>query len=474
MVYFKIQFEIEILNYSTHNVQKLFFRLLEIVVAIWPALYNGFPLVTSDSGTYISSGIEVHIPIDRPVTYGCFVWLTSMGTNLWAVIFIQAIIFTWLVRQLCRQILGDKAKGNVITVIIIIICFTSSAAWFNSQLMADAFSGMLVISVLLFYLEKQKNIKFLLAAVILFFLLVHTSHIVELLIISIILILWFYRKKQKRLRQEAGKLFLITLSSFLILSSINLVKYHVWGLSPVPHMFIISRMAEDGVLDKFLAEKCPTEHYSLCDYQGALGDRQWDFMWSNPSLPHSAPNGWIKMRKEYSSIIIGTLTSPKYLTLNIIKSIEGTFKQLTQIYVGDGLTPQKEDSPPYRAIDMHFKHQIKEYRSTLQSQGNLPVTTFNTLLVIFTIAFGIAVLFLSGKRETLAKAISKDNWYLIFGITILFLVLNAFITATFSTVIGRLQSRMFWVFSLICLIFVVDRISSIYQIIRHNKLSSPQ
>jgi len=35
-------------------------------------LYNGYPLVYSDTGTYIYSGFDKFIPLGRPVTYGLF------------------------------------------------------------------------------------------------------------------------------------------------------------------------------------------------------------------------------------------------------------------------------------------------------------------------------------------------------------------------------------------------------------------
>ena len=34
-------------------------------------LYNGYPLVYSDTGTYIYSGFDMFIPVDRPLPFCC-------------------------------------------------------------------------------------------------------------------------------------------------------------------------------------------------------------------------------------------------------------------------------------------------------------------------------------------------------------------------------------------------------------------
>ena len=36
-------------------------------VMLWPAVWNGYPLVHSDTGTYVESAFTGHVPVDRPV-----------------------------------------------------------------------------------------------------------------------------------------------------------------------------------------------------------------------------------------------------------------------------------------------------------------------------------------------------------------------------------------------------------------------
>lgn len=65
------------------------------VILMTDAFYNGFPVVYSDTSTYLASGFEWETPFDRPITYGIFLRIFSLnGTSLWLVIFFQALIPT--------------------------------------------------------------------------------------------------------------------------------------------------------------------------------------------------------------------------------------------------------------------------------------------------------------------------------------------------------------------------------------------
>jgi hypothetical protein len=43
--------------------------MLSAAVLLWPALWNGYPLVFADTGTYLSQAIERYLAWDRPVFY---------------------------------------------------------------------------------------------------------------------------------------------------------------------------------------------------------------------------------------------------------------------------------------------------------------------------------------------------------------------------------------------------------------------
>ena len=46
------------------------------LVLMWPAFVNGYPLIYSDTSTFIHSAFELQPPMDRPITYGLFIRLS--------------------------------------------------------------------------------------------------------------------------------------------------------------------------------------------------------------------------------------------------------------------------------------------------------------------------------------------------------------------------------------------------------------
>jgi hypothetical protein len=43
--------------------------LFAATLLLWPAFWNGYPLVFSDTGTYLTQAIERYVGWDRPIFY---------------------------------------------------------------------------------------------------------------------------------------------------------------------------------------------------------------------------------------------------------------------------------------------------------------------------------------------------------------------------------------------------------------------
>ena len=78
----------------------------------------------------------------------------------------------------------------------------------------------------------------------------------------------------------------------------------------------------------------------------------------------------------------------------------------------------------------------------------------NFLIVIFALVAIAMALLMSGSSHKLS--IKHSTYSRMFRFVILFLIVNAAITATFSTVIGRFQSRVFWVLVFLCMLYLVN------------------
>jgi hypothetical protein len=421
---------------------------------LMPALYNGYPIVFFDTASYIYTAASLHVPLDRPVTYGLFIKITSLfGLSLWGVVWAQAFILVYFLRRICRKLLKEHYSNAIFCCIVILLTVFTSASWYVAQIMSDIFTPILVLCVLDFYLsprlsKKQRLIYFFLIA---FFMEMHNSHLLTVLLFCILARLVSLVTQNKWFIKKTLFLFVVTLFSFVSISFFNLWEGNSFRPSAGTPVFLMARMAENGILDKFLKEYCPVEHYNLCHYKDEIPDQAVVFLWTDAS-PLAKSGGWDKVRQEYNTIIFKTWIRPKYLTLQLFKSMEGTLRQLPQfsfvvVNVSTG-------SPTYYAIQEHFPLEVKALRNSgqLNNQFVPIVPFFNGVILISTTLSLLAVLALFPYRKRTPATL---NWNFGFAMVLAFLVINAFVAATFSTVAERLQSRLFWLLPFLCVLFII-------------------
>jgi len=68
------------------------YLVMTTFIILLPAIYNGYPFVTGDSGGYLSMATNLHPSSFRPLGYSIFIWLFNWNNSLWPVIFIQSLI----------------------------------------------------------------------------------------------------------------------------------------------------------------------------------------------------------------------------------------------------------------------------------------------------------------------------------------------------------------------------------------------
>ncbi|WP_157976830.1 hypothetical protein [Taibaiella helva] len=424
-----------------------------------PAMYNSYPLVTPDTGGYIENAWRLHVPIDRPISYAILLRIATLsGLTLWGIIVAQTLLLVHFLRRVTQKILGAQYSNRLFFLITLLLGTCTSAGWVNSQVMPDIFSAILLLALVDYYLSPthKKSVKVYYFIVLWFIIQQHNSHLLIVLALCILARLYSVFSRQRWFLKKTAFLFVITLFSYLSISFFNLWEGNRFRPSASTHIFMMSRMAENGILDQFLKQYCPTEHYSLCAYQGCTGDRQWDFMWSSGQLVDSGgcEVGWTTMEKEYSLIVRRSLTRPKYLGLQLYEALEAGIRQLPQVSVS--FQRQGDDSFPYKMVQEHFPREIKEYRTSLQ-QCDAPLSSrmgfFNGIIFVFLLLTAAATLYTYPGRQSRA---ALRNWNFMLAMLLAGILANAFFTATFSTVLDRLQTRIFWLLPFACMLFLVQ------------------
>ncbi|MEO8762284.1 MAG: hypothetical protein ABI448_15420 [Bacteroidia bacterium] len=421
-----------------------------------PTFYNGFPLVYSDTGTYINSGMKGFVPNDRPALYGLFIKATSLGFSLWLVVFMQCLILSyilWLVFKLIVK--NDQVKYTFILVLVFLTAFTS-IGWYAGQIMPDIFTPICILSMglLLFYKEIKSINTLVVSGIFIFSTGVHFSNII---IALLLLFTVFIFVKVKR------SYFIMTFSLLVLsLLSVGIINYSIekkFRMSKSGSVFIMGRLIDSGVLKTFLQDKCPTQDYELCACKDSLPRNSREFLWYDSS-PLQKMGGWDNPSGEFSEIIFDVFKSPKHGMIFIGNSLSSSFSQLFQNEIGSGLISEwyeQKGSPPYDAIATYFPNQLNSYLISRQNKNiwrqglNFDlINTINYLLLIGSMLFVILIF----HQKTIWNNISQATKYLLI-ICVLGIIINAIVTATLANIYDRLQARVSWMLILSVLLVIV-------------------
>ncbi|RSK42670.1 hypothetical protein [Hymenobacter perfusus] len=436
----------------------LFWLLLGALVLISAGLYNGFPLVTSDSGTYLNSAVNLTVPDDRPVTYGLWVLLTGLRGTLWLVIFAQGLLLAGLLWR-CITVFAPRLQHPAARLALLAgVTWLTGVSWYCSQLMPDIFTAVGVLALALLLLKRSAlPEQVLLLAVLLLAALMHSSNLLTFLltVLGVGAVGWQQGLFRRQVLHRSTWLLtlLVTLAGWGILPLLHARMGGGFELSKASSAFLMARLSESGVLEKFLQANCgPQNQYRLCEFRDKLPNDAITFMWDANS-PLNQTGGWNANRPEYQQIIGQVLRSPRYYPLLVSESVQATLRQLTHIGHGDGLTAFRENTNPYWKVGEYAPYELKEYMSSMQNRSQLDFKDLNErvygahLLALLV----LGALLLGPWRARIAPA--AVGLVLVCGAAV---VSNALVTGSLANVLDRLQGRVAWLLPWACLLLLAQ------------------
>jgi len=436
------------------------------------SLFNGYPLVYSDTATYIYSGFDKFIPMGRPITYGLFIYLFSFKISLWFVVIVQNLITAYVIFEICSLFI-DKSKLSLYFLgIMLFLTMFTGIGWYSNQIMPDLFAPLFFMLVfLLLYSPNFGFWKFFIYSVLLIAsLIVHFSHILLVIVLIIIIIAIEFPAARK------GRFFTpvfplkrvlivmgLIISAWIILPSINYLTEKKFIVSTGSNVFLMAHLADTGILEKFLKENCNKEEYrncSICNYKDSLPTNLSDFMWASNGVL-AKTGGWADSKGEYTKIINGMLRNPKYLTMNILKSFTYGCHQLFKNDIGQGLSPNTESSGNAGQIKWRFPYELNNFLNCKQNQWNgvylnlKTLNAFNLILNILSLFCLLFIFFTSLWRKINTTTLK----FLVFSLVAI--LVNTFITAGLNSPTERFQARVVWLLPLALLIILITEIPRI-------------
>lgn len=444
---------------------KLYLIISATVILLTIGLYNGYPLIYSDTGTYIYSGFTFFVPQDRPVIYGLFVKLFSLNRSLWFVVIIQNFITAFVLFEVCYLFFTkERLKLYYLTIITFLTLFTG-IGWYTNQIMPDFFSAIvgLLIYLLLCVQNTSSGKTTLLMLLLAFSVTVHFSHLLLSFSIIIVFLLanCITRNRQSVLpgMLTARKTLAVTaiaLSGWLIIPAVNYILEKDATLSKGSHVFFMAHLIDNGLLKKFLKDNCTSDEFKdckLCKYKDSLPTDLGNFLWEKDGVLKKT-GGWDSSKTEYKKIIKATFTKPKYLFSHFNKTVLYTCIQLTRNEIGQGLFSYPKSSQVYTQIYWKFNDELNNYINSKQYSNNLSsafhlINTLNFVVNIFCV-FILFILFCT----SLFKQINPLSFQLLL-FSIISVLLNAVFTAGLNAPSDRFQARISWLipFALIIVIF---------------------
>jgi hypothetical protein len=438
---------------KSNSLKVLGLILLSTLIGISSALINGYPIVFSDTSTYLASGFSLETPVDRPIIYGILLRLFSLnGLSLWLVIGVSTFLLCWLLYQVIITFFGlDKVKSALATVITcLILSLFSSFSWNNSQLMPDIFTPILLFTTILLLNKKT----FKRTDIGLYFLFVvatstHLSHITYN--ISFLVTIGVLGYLIPKMRNFINFKVLSVLIGLTFLSILTMGS----ALSKSKHVFFMGAMVEHGIAKAYLDENCDYHTFGLCAYKDDLPQLAWRFVWDEDSPLYSEEvGGWKGSKDEFNQIIRATLTERKYIGMHITASILATFDQLQRAGIGDGNGVFLEETLLYQRIAKYFPHEIKAYQSSLQQKGELELMLRWNSIYNWISALGIIYLIL--RFVYLIKTKGFELFHFLSISLLLSVLIHSWACATFANASERFGAKMFWLVLLMCCFSLID------------------
>ncbi len=415
--------------------------LASSVILSAPAFYNGYPLVESDTGTYVESAFTLKVPPDRAVGYSLFLWVASLRRSLWLVVLVQAFLVFLLLSRVLRMFSGVASPSRALGVAML-LALTTVLPWYTSQVMPDIFIGIGVLVVALIATERETSWPWRAAYATLFILatLSHFSHLLVLTgMVPVVAAIRLWRPASVA---RTNVIALATLAglSWLTLPAVNWILTGQPFVSASTHVFMSARLYRAGLLTRFLRDHCGGQTWVFCAVKDEPVRDEGYYIWHNDG-PLRRLGGFTANQEELRMLVRDTIRA---YPLEVARDAAAQFAHQLVLFRFDYLRSFASWPDAYvnLIVKQRFPAEFNRYIGTRQYLGDLPlraVTTVNTVTVIIS-----ALLILVTVAGLAAPRIQVFILLALAGV-----VLNAAVCATLSLAHPRYQARVIWVVPLL-------------------------
>jgi hypothetical protein len=431
------------------------------LLMIWPALYNGFPLLYPDSMTYLGDGPVLARKIflhQSSNYYGMRSFFYSLGIlplhwniTAWLIVVAQAVLMAYVLWLVVRSILPQRTVSCYL-ILIAGLSLLTSLSWYVSIIMPDILGPVLYLIFYLLAFAREtlsRAERLTISGIACWAVTAHSTHMMlaVALCVVLILVLLFQRQPTWRIARAAGEMGAILAIAAVAQLTLYGCIYGKPSLNGERPPYLMARLVADGTGGRFLEQHCGEVQWTICSRVQTLAGDADHFLWD-------ADGGWggasvveqKEMRQEEMAFVLAIARA--YPGEQLAKSMMAFWRQLQTFGI--------EDLDPSTWVADQFDEVLPaergHYLASRQARNALHIEGFTALQIWAVRSFLIATiaLLLLVRRHLSPQLIGLS-------IVVVFIVIaNAFVTGTMSMVDERYGSRVIWMLPFLTGLIVMD------------------
>ena len=419
------------------------------LLMIAPAFWNGYPLLQWDTGGYLARWYEGYLVPSRSTVFGLYLhYGESFG--FWTNLAVQSLATLWLL-QLTLRVLAMMQTFRFVAISLCLIVSTA-LPWLASMLLTDIFAGLSILSLFLLVVGAGRTSTLEKISLFVFTAFAAATHSATLgVLLGLCAMGWMARPFLRERLPLAGlaQASLTIVAGGVMLVSANYALSGKLAWTPGGYGVAFGRMMQDGIVARYLSDRCPRERYKLCPYRNELPASADEFLWGNSMF--NTLGRFEGMNDEMGYIVVQSIKD--YPAWQAGAALRAMGQQLLHVATGEGTNGW---IPHTRGIiERYIPAQAAPMRAARQQNWQLDFTAINWLHVPVALASMLALLALLGNALASRRL---DDLTLLAATVTLALLGNAFICAVISGPHDRYGARMVWVATFVALMALARRV----------------
>lgn len=415
-----------------------------MVLLLAPALWNGFPLLQWDTGGYLARWYEGYLVPSRSTVYGLFVF-AGWPLDFWPVVAVQSALTLWIVALVLR-LQGFGGNFAALLAVVTALCLFTTLPFLTSILLTDIFAGLSVLALHMLLLQGEELAPVERAALVVLVAFSAATHSATFAVLLGVLAAALAYSAVCRTRPFAPGLMrgavALMLGAIMLLSANFALSGRV-AWTPGGYGILFGRMLEDGIVARYLRERCPDARFRLCAHQHELPRNADEFLWGQGLFDRLGR--FAGLNDEMRIIVLESLAA--YPALQLKKAAIDAATQLVRVESGEGVLDSIWHT--YAIIKRYTPSAVPALDAARQQRGEIGFQAINRLHVpvaLCAMALLAAVVLLGWRRRRFAGP------GLLAATVTIALLANAVICGALANPHSRYGARLAWLAPLVLLL----------------------